>query len=394
MEHHHDERHAEPGKDDGGFTMDFAIEVVKDIEAQLEEMMRLGALGYFKEARQVAQSIAPEYQQKFEVVFEQLKLMLYQGAYTDLIAKARSYPQETWTPAQSALVSKIVAVAHVGMSSDEETQASDALRESQHIRPDLLCKRFQHQLADDFQNSQELLEVILSLRLWYLGQVHQPEPSVSLLPFEKVLFDGALRLLDKKQFWAGKTVFQIACFHMLREVRYGVLWPLREPFGWDMKIAFFGGAFVPRLTFMVFVQTMLEGTFLCLYNTSGRFKSNHNDSDARALRYAIGRAQETLEKEFGNEDYGPRLALRRRLFALLYLIVPDFGRHLELEGAIIMEEAKTLQANADHNEDCTMQDMLKILESVLSLKCPHSDEDLHNLCLGHRSKVVKLLALL
>lgn len=191
---------------------------------------------------------------------------------------------------------------------------------------------------------------------------------MSLLPFEKVLFDGALRLLDKKHFWAGKTVFQIACFHMLREVRYGVLWPLGEPFGWEMKIAFFGGAFVPRLTFMVFVQTMLEGTVLCLYNTCGRFKSNHNDSDAEALRYAIGRAQETLEKEFENEDYGPRLALRRRLFALLYLIVPDFGRHLELEGALIMKEAKTLQADADHNEDCAMQDMLKILDSVLSLK--------------------------
>ncbi|RMY16519.1 hypothetical protein D0867_06490 [Hortaea werneckii] len=163
MEHHRDERHAKPGDDDGGFTMDFTIEVVEDIEAQMEEMMRLGALGNFKEARQVAQSIAPEYQQKFEVVFEQLKLMLDQGAYTDLIAKARSYPQEAWTPAQSALVSKIVAIAHVGMSSDEESQASDALRESQHIRPDLLCKRFQHQLADDFQNSQE---VRISTKSW------------------------------------------------------------------------------------------------------------------------------------------------------------------------------------------------------------------------------------
>lgn len=132
MEHRHDEISAEPGEDDGGFTMDFAIEVVEDIEAQMEEMMRLGALGYFKEARQVSQSIAPEYQQKFEVVFEQLRLMLDQGAYVDLIARAESFPKNACTPEQSALIALMVAITHLRMNDTKETQAfDDALRQSQ-----------------------------------------------------------------------------------------------------------------------------------------------------------------------------------------------------------------------------------------------------------------------
>ena len=146
MVHHHDEIHAEPGEDDGGFTMDFAIEVVEDIEAQMEEMMRLGALGYFREARPVSQSIAPEYQQKFEVAFEQLRLMLDQGAYTDLIARAISTPKQTWTPAQRALISMLVAIARMSMSSTKGIQASDALVESKLVGPSAICVRLQDRL--------------------------------------------------------------------------------------------------------------------------------------------------------------------------------------------------------------------------------------------------------
>ncbi|KAI7479421.1 hypothetical protein KC357_g4224 [Hortaea werneckii] len=66
MEQQSNPKHLETDEEDGGFAMEFRIGVVEDIEAQVEEMMRLGALGYFKEARQLSQSIAPAHQRTFE----------------------------------------------------------------------------------------------------------------------------------------------------------------------------------------------------------------------------------------------------------------------------------------------------------------------------------------
>ncbi|RMY77874.1 hypothetical protein D0862_13472 [Hortaea werneckii] len=146
--------------------MDFRIEVVDNIEAQVEEMMRLGALGYFKKARQVSQSIALEYQQNFEVAFEQLRLMLDQGAYTDLIARAMSTPKQTWTPAQRALISMLVAIARMSMSGTEGIQASDAFVESKFVGPSAISVRLRDRLGG---------------RDWTIEEVHTssnlPEPA-------------------------------------------------------------------------------------------------------------------------------------------------------------------------------------------------------------------------
>lgn len=59
MEQRIDEWRAEQNGENVSFAMDFRTEVVDEVGAQLEETMRLGSLGYFKEARQVSQSIAP-----------------------------------------------------------------------------------------------------------------------------------------------------------------------------------------------------------------------------------------------------------------------------------------------------------------------------------------------
>ena len=74
MEQRIDEWRAEQNGENVGFAMDFRTEVMDEVGAKLEETMRLGLLGCFKEARQVSQSIAPVHQQKFQVVFEQLRL--------------------------------------------------------------------------------------------------------------------------------------------------------------------------------------------------------------------------------------------------------------------------------------------------------------------------------
>lgn len=51
MEQRIDKRRVEQNGENVGFAMDFRIEVVDKIGAQLEGTMRLGSLGYFKEAR-------------------------------------------------------------------------------------------------------------------------------------------------------------------------------------------------------------------------------------------------------------------------------------------------------------------------------------------------------
>ncbi|KAI7081976.1 hypothetical protein KC356_g8744 [Hortaea werneckii] len=148
MEQQNVGKQAEPHEDDEGFTMEFKIEVVDDIEAQVEEMMRLGALGYFKEARQLSQSIAPVHQQTFEVVFEQLRLMLDQGAYSDLIARAESHPQDLCTAKQSDLIALMVAIACASISGAEEFQASATLGKRELIDPAALCVHLHQRLRD------------------------------------------------------------------------------------------------------------------------------------------------------------------------------------------------------------------------------------------------------
>lgn len=154
MEQQSNPKHLETDEEDGGFAMEFRIGVVEDIEAQVEEMMRLGALGYFKEARQLSQSIAPAHQRTFEVVFEQLRLMLDQGAYTDLIERAESHPKNVCTSEQSDLIALMVAIAHVSISGVGQTHPSDTLSQFQHVG--LLIAQLRRRLSDGQWTTQEV----------------------------------------------------------------------------------------------------------------------------------------------------------------------------------------------------------------------------------------------
>ncbi|KAI6791309.1 hypothetical protein KC367_g8104 [Hortaea werneckii] len=180
MEQQNVGKQAEPHEDDEGFTMEFKIEVVDDIEAQVEEMMRLGALGYFQEARQLSHSTASGHQRKFEVVFEQLRLMLDQGAYTDLIARAESHPQDSCTAQQSDLIALMNAIAHASVSGAKGSQPSNKLEESQIIEPAALCVQLQQRLRDASWTFEELLEDLLLLRLWFVRRTHQSAPVTAL----------------------------------------------------------------------------------------------------------------------------------------------------------------------------------------------------------------------
>lgn len=150
--------HLKADEEDDSFTMEFQIEAVDDVEAQVEEMMRLGALGYFKEARQLSQSIAPAHQQTFEVVFQQLMLMLDQGAYTDLIEKADSHSKNDCPAEQSDVIALMVAIARVSVNGDGSSETSEALSKFQPMRPLALSV----QLRDRISGGQWTIEEVSS----------------------------------------------------------------------------------------------------------------------------------------------------------------------------------------------------------------------------------------
>ena len=147
MEPQNNPEHLKVDGEDDSFTMECKIEVVDGIEAQVEEMMRLRVQGYFKEARQLSQSIASRHQQTFEVVFEQLRLMLDQGAYTDLIEKADSRPRNVCTAEQSDLIALMVAIARVSMNGDRSSDTSESLSKFQPMRPPALSVQLRDRLS-------------------------------------------------------------------------------------------------------------------------------------------------------------------------------------------------------------------------------------------------------
>ena len=69
--------------------MTFSFDVIEDVAEQVEEMMRLGALGYFAHARAISDSIDPRHLSSFTVVAEQMRLLLDEGDYETLQGRAQ-----------------------------------------------------------------------------------------------------------------------------------------------------------------------------------------------------------------------------------------------------------------------------------------------------------------
>ncbi|KAI6793948.1 hypothetical protein KC327_g17117 [Hortaea werneckii] len=273
MDHQDDQRNAELNEDADGFTMVFKIDVVDDIEAQVEEMMRLGALGYFSEARQLSQSIAPVHQQKFEVVFEQLRLMLEQESYPDLIARAKSY---------------------------HEDASSDALEESQHIDPSAICVRLPDRVNNESWTVEELLEDLLSLRLWYLGKYHGAAVTgLDENPAGRLL-DAAFVLLGQEQFWAAKSLF---LFIILHGLFYGV------PQGIDTQSAVELVQKIDESTYGSRVTKVALAREIGDWTTWSQGFPPPRPLNIRRLEEIWRLAEDTqadMERRFEGEDYGSR----------------------------------------------------------------------------------------
>jgi hypothetical protein len=88
---------------DDGFTMDFSLDVVSDIEQDVEDVARQGALGNFRKARRMYEEALKMHRDKFPIYAEFLRLCLDSGDW-DSLAKPPDCGSENW----SYLAAKIV----------------------------------------------------------------------------------------------------------------------------------------------------------------------------------------------------------------------------------------------------------------------------------------------
>lgn len=72
---------AEVSQSDGdvGFTLNFSLDVVEDIYAEVEEVMRLSGHGRFREARKLSNDTLAKHTDIFAVLAEDLRSLLDQG---------------------------------------------------------------------------------------------------------------------------------------------------------------------------------------------------------------------------------------------------------------------------------------------------------------------------
>ena len=78
------ETNADGSDPEGGFTMNFSVDIVDDVPAMVDEMMRLGDLGYFNEACEISNMLA-RHSDIFAVIAERMRLFLIQGAFQELL---------------------------------------------------------------------------------------------------------------------------------------------------------------------------------------------------------------------------------------------------------------------------------------------------------------------
>lgn len=109
-----DARDSTSNIEDEGFTMTFSFDVIEDVAEQVEEMMRLGALGYFAHARAISDSIDPRHLSSFAVVAEQMRLLLDQGDYQAL--QGRAPFASKFAATQGSIVQCMVWLGTAGMT--------------------------------------------------------------------------------------------------------------------------------------------------------------------------------------------------------------------------------------------------------------------------------------
>lgn len=123
-----------------GSVMEFTLDVIEDVASRVEDMMRLCALGHFREARQQSADLLDRRSDVFPVKVECMRLLLEQGDYqglydyifnqfSDDIARIRAlgltwYPQTC--PSQTkpgllrdVIISQMLDIASAGLGLSE-----------------------------------------------------------------------------------------------------------------------------------------------------------------------------------------------------------------------------------------------------------------------------------
>jgi hypothetical protein len=90
---------------DGGFVMDFSIDIVEDVPAEVENVMHLATVGLFKEAREAAGLTMERYLDHFPVLIEFLRLLYDQGDYQSLRDHVNRALTAKWDDEQFLLLS-------------------------------------------------------------------------------------------------------------------------------------------------------------------------------------------------------------------------------------------------------------------------------------------------
>jgi hypothetical protein len=90
---------------EGGFVMEFNIDIVEDVPAEVENVMHLATVGLFTEAREAAKLTVEHYLDNFPVLIEFLRLLYDQGDYHSLRDHVNRALTAKWDNEQSLLLS-------------------------------------------------------------------------------------------------------------------------------------------------------------------------------------------------------------------------------------------------------------------------------------------------
>jgi hypothetical protein len=141
--------------DRDGFTMDFSLDVVSDIEQDVEDVARQGALGNFRNARGMFEEALNKHRDQFPVYAEYLRLCLDGGDWNSL-AEASDYGCGSWTSLASNIVRLLRAVGEASTKPCNKPMSEDF-----YVRTELIisvARDLDGQLGstrfEDFDNEQ------------------------------------------------------------------------------------------------------------------------------------------------------------------------------------------------------------------------------------------------
>jgi hypothetical protein len=105
---------SETHTDDDGFTMDFSLDVVSDIEQDVEDVARQGVgLGNFGRARAMYEEVLKTHRDKFPVYAENLRLCLDAGDWGSLAADASERESADWSDLAANIVRLLRIVGEI-----------------------------------------------------------------------------------------------------------------------------------------------------------------------------------------------------------------------------------------------------------------------------------------